>query len=238
MQVPGDARAAARHELAGAAFVFLTMLVASGLALFAVGAVDAEDPAIRVERGMVAQLLGSLAALGVACWWRSRAPLRGRGRAVAALGAYLAFLPVWMLCALLVSALWRALGWPVAPQPHLEYFADEHGVLAWSVVVTTVCLVGPVVEEVIFRGHLQTGLETLLGPRRALWLAALSFGLIHVPNGPVLFVPITALGLLFGWLRQRSGGLLAPIVAHAAHNTVMVLVVSRFPEVLDQLGKS
>jgi uncharacterized protein len=68
-------------------------------------------------------------------------------------------------------------------------------------------------EEALFRGVLQ--------PSLGLWLGALVFGLLHIgPNAR--FVPWTvmacAAGLLFGLLFERTGSLVAPMVAHATIN--------------------
>ena len=97
-------------------------------------------------------------------------------------------------------------------------------------------------EEYFYRGYLQTRIGelfgdeqrdkpvTFLGFTRANWLTSGFFALGHVlvPVGGV-FAPARAAvffpSLLFGWLRERTGSIIAPTVFHAAAN-MMVLVVA------------
>ncbi len=83
-------------------------------------------------------------------------------------------------------------------------------------------------EEVFFRGYVQSRLNESLGrPYRVLgvpfgWglaIAALLFGLAHVlgPAGPFQWgwgLWTAVLGLIFGYLREKSGSVLAPAVTH------------------------
>jgi len=76
-------------------------------------------------------------------------------------------------------------------------------------------LVSGVAEEMLFRGALQ--------PRVGLAIAGVLFGLVHfAPRRELL--PWTAFavlaGLLFGWMFEATGNLVAPIVAHIVVNGV------------------
>lgn len=80
-------------------------------------------------------------------------------------------------------------------------------------------LVNAAVEEAVFRGVLQTALERVSGPGVAVVVQAVAFGLLHVvgvPTGLVGALMAGAWGLLLGVMRWRTGGLLAPYVAHVA----------------------
>jgi len=96
-----------------------------------------------------------------------------------------------------------------------------------------------VVEELAFRGVLQGLLGRLLTPMRTLAVGAILFGLWHVfpawRGGAVqsdvadvgragaavgTLVATTAAGVGFGWLRQRSRSVVAPMLAHLATNSV------------------
>lgn len=89
-------------------------------------------------------------------------------------------------------------------------------------------------EELLFRGLLQGGLAQwwtpLLGSQAALATAlvvtSVLFGLAHCVTREY-FVFASVLGLLLGLLVVVSGGLLAPIVAHAGYDFVALLVVTR-----------
>lgn len=86
-------------------------------------------------------------------------------------------------------------------------------------------------EEFFFRGYLQTQLAKVFTARRQWWGAALGW---HIPVTAALFAVMHSLvsiqwwhfaiffpGLLFGFLKARSPGLLAPILMHALCNLLM-----------------
>ncbi len=120
---------------------------------------------------------------------------------------------------------------PTEPQSHLEYFVDVDFTRPglWVGFAVAVFL-GPLAEEVVFRGYLYGALKRSLGVTRALLLSSALFGLIH---GLDYALPLAFLGLFFGWLRERSGGLVAPIVAHVLHNALTVAVTIMFPSLLE-----
>ncbi|MGB3632468.1 MAG: type II CAAX endopeptidase family protein [Rubrobacteraceae bacterium] len=74
-------------------------------------------------------------------------------------------------------------------------------------------------EEMFFRGAVQ--------PEFGLVVAALAFGLVHIgPDRRYLVWTAWAVlaGFLFGFLYELSGGLLAPVIAHATHNAATFLL--------------
>lgn len=80
-------------------------------------------------------------------------------------------------------------------------------------------------EETAFRGALATLATGGFGPTGGRLVQAAAFGLSHVPDAretgsPVLgTVALTGLaGWVFGWLAERSGSVLAPMLAHLAIN--------------------
>jgi membrane protease YdiL (CAAX protease family) len=89
-------------------------------------------------------------------------------------------------------------------------------------------------EEMLFRGVLQTLATRATGPAGGRLLQAVAFGLWHIPDArrvgdPVLgTVLVTGVaGWVFGWLAERSGSLLAPVLAHAAFNESAALAALR-----------
>jgi membrane protease YdiL (CAAX protease family) len=101
-------------------------------------------------------------------------------------------------------------------------------------------------EEVAFRGVLLASLARVLPPARAVAVSAAVFGVWHVrptlgalaANDLVGGVLPTALlvlagclataaaGVLFAWLRLRSGSLLAPVLLHLATNVLGLLAAA------------
>lgn len=93
-------------------------------------------------------------------------------------------------------------------------------------------------EEMAFRGALATLAADAFGPTGGRALQALTFGLTHIADARSTGEPIigtvaaTALaGWAFALLAERSGSLLAPMLAHLAVNeagAVATLAVQRF----------
>ena len=78
----------------------------------------------------------------------------------------------------------------------------------------------PLVEELVFRGLLYGWLESRWGGGVAFVASSLAFAAAHVePAHAFLVLP---LGLLFGWLRWRTGSLWPSLVAHMANNGLAV----------------
>jgi membrane protease YdiL (CAAX protease family) len=96
--------------------------------------------------------------------------------------------------------------------------SDRTSMLLMAVFATTL---GPVCEELAFRGFLQPLLVRSLGSVAGILLAAVPFGLLHLQQygwswRHVLL--ITLAGVAFGWMRQISGSTKASAVMHAAYN--------------------
>lgn len=94
------------------------------------------------------------------------------------------------------------------------------GLMVWSAVSFAV-LYAPILEELAFRGFLYRGIaQSRLGANAAIVITAFVWALIHIYDGRgglgLLFVFF--IGLLFGWLRKRSGSTLLLILLHAEIN--------------------
>lgn len=89
----------------------------------------------------------------------------------------------------------------------------------WLILLTIVA--APVFEEFIFRGLVFRGLRRTTGPALAVIGSAALFALVH----PLIaIIPVFGLGIVAAVSFQRTGFLLAPIIAHCVYNTsVMVL---------------
>ena len=96
-----------------------------------------------------------------------------------------------------------------------------------SVIIGAVIL-APLFEEMIFRGILQTSLLNLLGQRRwpTLIISSLLFSLTHwwvVPWQGLL--PLFIIGLVFGYVYERTGSLLTSVVTHALFNASNIAIL-------------
>lgn len=100
--------------------------------------------------------------------------------------------------------------------------ADTAWRTALAVVVVTL---GPLTEELLFRGALLSALLRHQRPFAAVLVSALAFALAHLPDLHWLWygVPnLVLLGIAFAWLRLRSGSLWPAIIAHACNNLLVM----------------
>ncbi len=81
-----------------------------------------------------------------------------------------------------------------------------------------IVVVGPIVEELLFRGYLQTALGRHMKPWMSIAISACIFGAIHLQ--PLAFPVLAALGAVLGYLYHRTGSLKVNIALHIANNAL------------------
>lgn len=104
--------------------------------------------------------------------------------------------------------------------------ADKAHVGMRVALLPVVVLIGPAVEELLFRGALLSILRTRLGDGWAIGLSAVIFGTVHLPDLAWLWYAVPNLvlvGLFCAWLRVRSGSIWPSFVAHAANNALATI---------------
>jgi membrane protease YdiL (CAAX protease family) len=99
-----------------------------------------------------------------------------------------------------------AIDWPIGSTPlTLRGLAGD--------IVFLFALVG-LIEELLFRGVIYHALDEWRGARLAIWGSALAFGLYHVRQGPLVALGGFIIGLIFGVIRWRAGGIVGLILVH------------------------
>lgn len=98
--------------------------------------------------------------------------------------------------------------------------------LSIALIGITAATIGPVCEEIAFRGFLMPLLIRTLGAPAGILLSAVPFALLHGPQygwswRHVLL--ISAAGAAFGYTRHRTGSTAAAAIVHAAYNTTFFL---------------
>ena len=89
----------------------------------------------------------------------------------------------------------------------------------WSMYLA-VSVLPAVVEELTFRGVIQTSLEQVFSQRDALLIQAALFSTLHLL--PSVFLSHFAMGLCFGYLRNRARSVYPGMLVHAAWNALVV----------------
>lgn len=105
---------------------------------------------------------------------------------------------------------------------HSPVFAD-----VWMAIT-----IGPLVEEIIFRGYLFWATDRLLNRWfcRPDWpvglIVACLFALSHMAKPGITAMQIASIlvtGMLYSWLRLKSGSTVPPVCAHMSFNAVIYL---------------
>lgn len=100
---------------------------------------------------------------------------------------------------------------------------------AWAV-IAAVTIGAPILEEIAYRGGLQGAIRALgIGPWPAILLTSAFFAIMHlgaIPQESVAsaMTGLAVLSIALGLLRERTGGLVAPIVAHSLFNVLNLLL--------------
>jgi membrane protease YdiL (CAAX protease family) len=123
-----------------------------------------------------------------------------------------------VLLAISVAVFSRVLQTPDIPTPMSKMMSDRASILLVAIFGATL---GPLCEELIFRGFLQPLFVRSLGAVAGIFAAAVPFGLLHLQeygNSWRHGVLITLAGAAFGWMRQRTNSTKASTLMHAAYN--------------------
>jgi membrane protease YdiL (CAAX protease family) len=149
---------------------------------------------------------------------------------------------------------WRALGWRWQPEYFLSALVGgialgvavgitgyllktpklEEGIIqellrspiTRVMVIISATTVGPVCEELVFRGFVLPLLARTFGAIAAVMLSALPFAILHGPQYKwtwQLVLLIFVAGCAFGWARLRTGSTATSAVMHSAYNSFFFL---------------
>ena len=110
---------------------------------------------------------------------------------------------------------------PVVPEVMIDiYRSASIKPLFWLAII----IVGPIFEELFFRGFLFTGLvESRIGVLGTLLITASVWALVHMQYGWIDVIWIFIIGILLGVTRMKTKSLLPCIAIHAAINLVATL---------------
>jgi membrane protease YdiL (CAAX protease family) len=132
---------------------------------------------------------------------------------------------IGLLLSVIVALLGTALKMPNEDTPMKQVLANPTGLVLIALFGTTV---GPLCEELIFRGFLQPLLVRTFGVVIGIFLTALPFGLLHLQqygNAWQSGVLITLVGVVLGAVRHFTNSTRASTYVHAAYNSSLFLAL-------------
>jgi membrane protease YdiL (CAAX protease family) len=126
--------------------------------------------------------------------------------------------PVYVVVAL-IEGMFLAAG--VAFYPHSRDRSTPH--IALMELLLLVILLGPILEESLFRGFLLPLLAQTAGTVVAVILTGFLFALFHQPADLAHWVSFVVTGIAYGWIRVASRSTTAAAVMHATYNLAVFL---------------
>jgi len=143
---------------------------------------------------------------------------------------YLIVLPIIILAGFVVDFVLRIFGIEPEQQDIISKILNEDSLGVLTFMFFFGMLAAPVVEELLFRGFLQSAVKTTFGKLKAILISGFLFALVHL-NAHV-FLQIFILGLLLAYLFEKTGALIAPITVHVCHNTATLAFLISFKHIL------
>lgn len=204
-------------------FFIISQLAGGGLAIVLAAMGLAAGEWTLVLSLMVANLL----AIGLFLLWRQRevtwattmAGVQGRNARRTAL-VFLMALPIIVLVNLIQEAFFPEIPDLVGEETFRAMMYNPVGLL-------TVAVLGPLAEELLFRGGVQGGFPTLSG-RTALLLSAVIFAVAHL--NPAQMPAAFILGLVLGFAYWWTGSLVAPVCIHVFNNSTACVMAFLSPD--------
>jgi len=146
----------------------------------------------------------------------------GRGVLTGAV-AFAAILPVCLAALQANRVIMRIIQVPEELHPLLLTIQEKPEAWMLPVAVLEAAVLAPLSEEFMYRGVLLVTLLKRTGAAGAIVISSAIFALVHVPAEPQAVLPLFFLGMALAYAAYRTRSLVAPIVAHALFNGLMVL---------------
>ncbi len=135
---------------------------------------------------------------------------------------YLMLFPWLFVTLYLIAQVARAFGYEPPVEPIHRLIFQERRPQALQLTVLLACVVGPIAEELFFRGVLYGALRQRASRVIAIAVTAAIFALIH--TNLIGFLPIFLLGYLLADVYDRTGSLASSIAVHVVHNTFLMSI--------------
>jgi membrane protease YdiL (CAAX protease family) len=136
---------------------------------------------------------------------------------------YIAAVPILIAVLGLVALVVNITKYVPERQPVVELFLKEKSVpfLIYSGIFTGV--VGPVIEELFFRGFMYNAFKKRIGIFWAMLITSALFASLH--TNVIGFLPIMVLGFVLAYMYEKTGTLVASVTVHMLHNLGMVFLL-------------
>ncbi|KXK30024.1 MAG: hypothetical protein UZ01_01808 [Candidatus Brocadia sinica] len=139
---------------------------------------------------------------------------------------YLITLPLIMLAGFIINLISGYFGQNPEMQDVVRWVLEEKSLFVLVSLIFFGIVIAPVIEEIMFRGFLQPALKNFFGGRYAIVLSASLFAGVHMDI--FAFFQIFILGMLLGYLYEKTQTLVASIIVHVLHNSLTLVFLLYF----------
>lgn len=109
-----------------------------------------------------------------------------------------------------------------APASKIEILVRNRSI-SNTILLVVVAFIGPVVEEVFFRGFLYSAFKKNWGILPALFLSSVLFSVVHLQV--FSFIPLFIIGWLLAYIFEKTKSLFPAVFLHAVYNLTLILIL-------------
>lgn len=139
---------------------------------------------------------------------------------------YVITLPLIMFAGFVINLISSYYGQAPEMQDVVRWVLEEKSLFILASLIFFGIVVAPIIEEIMFRGFLQPALKNSFGGRYAIVVTASLFAAVHMDM--FAFLQIFILGMLLGYLYEKTQTLIASIVVHILHNSLTLVFLLYF----------
>lgn len=139
---------------------------------------------------------------------------------------YVAVIPALLVIVILLAFLAKLFSYEPSPQPVVEIYLKETEERRLVFFTFFVAVVGPVIEEIFFRGFTYRAFRARWGALGGMLGSAALFAGLHM--NLIAFLPIFFLGVFLAYLYEKTGSLVPSMTVHVLHNLIMVTLTLGF----------
>ncbi len=139
---------------------------------------------------------------------------------------YLITLPLIILAGFMINLVSNYFGLTPEMQDVVRWVLEEKSLFILVSLIFFGIVIAPIMEEIVFRGFLQPALKNSFGGRYAILVSASLFAAVHMDV--FAFFQIFILGMLLGYLFEKTQTLAASVFVHILHNSLTLVFLLYF----------
>ena len=139
---------------------------------------------------------------------------------------YVITLPLIILAGFIINLISSYYGQTPEMQDVVQWVLEEKSLFILVSLIFFGIIIAPIIEEIMFRGFLQPALKNSFGGRYAIAASASLFAAVHMDM--FAFLQIFILGMLLGYLYEKTQTLAASVIVHILHNSLTLVFLLYF----------